>query len=484
LKLINFSLMKNIISLLILSFFTISSLSLHARITLPEIVGDNMVLQQNSEVKLWGEATPNHVVTVKTSWTEETFKTTSDSNGDWIINISTPKASFKPQKITIADEEELTLENILVGEVWLASGQSNMEMPLNGFRNNPIYDNNHIIALSGQDKGIRFVTIHKTADEQPQKYVKGDWKVCNPENSPWFSATAYHFAKTLTQALDVPVGIIVSSWGGSRVEAWINRETLESYKDFDLNKELQIEKDWKRPLVMYNAMINPITNYTIKGFIWYQGEANVGEHKVYHNRLKDMVNIWRTDWGLGDLPFYYVEIAPYIYGDGEQGISAALLRESQFKAQSIIPNSGMISTNDLVEEYEKANIHPKNKTDVGRRLAYMALNETYGYGNIAAKGPEYREMEIKDNKIIIYLDNVSDGFNVTSNIEGFEIAGEDRKFLPADAKVDGNNLCIELSNENIDKPIAARYCFKNFQVGNLKNTRGLPLVPFRTDNFE
>jgi sialate O-acetylesterase len=235
---------------------------------------------------------------------------------------------------------------------------------------------------------------------------------------------------------------------------------------------------------MYNAMIHPLIHYTIKCFIWYQGESNVGKHDVYAQRLANMVNLWRKDWGLGDLPFYYVEIAPWIYGDGETGTSGALLREAQFKAQSLIPNSGMISTNDLVEEYEKNNIHPRNKIDVGKRLAYMALSQTYGLKGIASHGPEYKSMEIKDGKIYLSFNYAEDGFSRVVDIKGFEIAGEDHIFYPAKVEVDLNNRMLIVSNENISKPVAARYCFKNFQIGNLYNTRELPVVPFRTDNFE
>jgi len=235
---------------------------------------------------------------------------------------------------------------------------------------------------------------------------------------------------------------------------------------------------------MYNAMIRPLIHYTIKGFIWYQGESNVGHHQVYAERLANMVNLWRKDWGLGDLPFYYVEIAPWIYGDGETGTSGALLREAQFKAQFQIPNSGMISTNDLVEDYEKTNIHPRNKIDVGKRLAFMALSQTYGHTGVAGHGPEYKSMEIKGGKIYLSFNHAENGFSRTVGINGFEIAGDDRIFHPAKVEVDLNNRILIVSNENIPNPVAVRYCFKNFQIGNLYNTRELPVVPFRTDNFE
>jgi len=474
--------MRNkLLVLVILSFVAGAAF---AKVTLPDILSDNMVLQQNIGVKLWGKANPNSVVKVQPSWMKMTTTVKTDSKGNWQVNIQTPQATFTPQTLTFSDGEVITLKNILIGEVWLASGQSNMEMPLNGFWNCPIKGTNETIALSGKNKGIRFATVPKTPAYEPQETVAGKWMESNPNNSAWFSATAYHFAQTLYHSLDVPVGIIVCSWGGSRVESWTNRQILETYPDIDLTKKgIENEQEWKRPLVMYNGMLKPLTNFTIKGFIWYQGESNVGKEDVYAQRFATMVELWRKDWGLGNLPFYYADIAPWIYGDGELGTSGALLREAQFKAQSIIPNSGMISTNDLVEDYEKTNIHPRNKTDVGKRLAYLALNQTYEFKNIAAHGPEYKSMEVKDGKIILSFNYAPDGFNRENDIRGFEICGSDKVFLPATAKLDNNNLKIILSNDQIPAPVAARYGFRNFQPGNLANTRELPVVPFRTDNF-
>ncbi len=473
--------MKKLMTLFIALFFASTSF---AKVTLPEIMSDNMVLQQNAKVKIWGKSNPNSVITVTPSWNNVNVQTKSDASGNWIAVLETPAGSFTKHSLTISDGEPLTLNNILVGEVWFASGQSNMEMPLNGFWNNPIKDANETIALSGKEKGIRFATIPKTAAYTPQETVPGSWKESTPENAAWFSATAYHFAKMLYDVLDVPVGIIVSSWGGTKVEGWTSREILETYPDIDLSeKAIEALHPMSRPLLMYNAMIKPLTNYTIKGFIWYQGESNVGQHQVYAQRLANMVSLWRSDWDLGDLPFYFAEIAPWIYGDGADGTSAAYLREAQFKAQSIIPNSGMISTNDLVEEYEAGNIHPKNKTDVGKRLAYLALSQTYDIKNIASRGPEYKSMEIKDGKIHVSFNYADDGFNRMDGAEGFEIAGDDKVFLPADVEIDLNNRIIILSHEDIPNPAAARYCFRNFQIGNMANTRALPMVPFRTDNF-
>lgn len=455
-----------------------------AKPVLPEILSDNMVLQQNAKVNIWGKAVPGKRVEICPSWTSDTVKVNVDAKGNWIASLVTPKASFTPYRISVSDGEKVILNNVLIGEVWLASGQSNMAMTLNGFANNPIRSANETIAMAGQNKGIRFVTVQRKQALFPQEIAEGIWQECTATNAPGFSAAAYYFAQTLYRALNVPVGIIVSAWGGSRVEGWTSRELLETYPEVDLSENV-INKlvPSKKPMVMYNAMIYPITKYTIKGIIWYQGEANVRDYKVYGQRLADMVKLWRDNWNLGNIPFYYVEIAPFEYVNLDA--SAAFFREAQFKAQSLIPNSGMISTNDLVEEYEVHTIHPRNKIDVGMRLAYLALNQTYHFESVACHGPEYRSMEIKDQKIYLSFNNIENGFggDLTA-IRGFEISGDDRIFFPGSVEVDLKNKRLIISNQNIPRPVAVRYCFKNFQVGNLRNTRGLPLIPFRTDNFD
>lgn len=457
-------------------------LALYAKPVLPEILSDGMVLQQNSKVNIWGKTDPGKTVEVKPCWSKTAVRATANNEGKWLAVIETPEASFTPRTITISDGEEVVLRDILIGEVWLASGQSNMEMPLHGFNNNPIMDANETIALSGQYPAIRFVKIPKVQSFEPQEEVEGRWQVCNPANSPEFSATAFFFAETLHKSLNIPIGIIVSAWGGTKVESWIDRETLETYPDINLSEDVVNKLNpAARPLLMYNAMIHPLTNYVVKGFIWYQGESNVGAHQVYPERLHNMVSLWRKQWDNSDLPFYYVEIAPYIYGNRDE-TNAAYLREAQFKAQTLIPHSGMISTNDLTEPYELRNIHPRNKTDIGKRLAFMALNKTYGYDRVAAHGPEYNSMEISDGKIIVSFDHAKEGFSRMDGIEGFEIAGEEGEFLPAQAVV--RNGKVEVSREGIDQPVAVRYCFRNFQIGNLAGVRELPVVPFRSDSFE
>lgn len=469
---------KYILHTLLLALFSTVT---YAKIQLPDIISDNMVLQQNTQVKLWGKASPESVVSVKSSWDEKTYTTRSNSNGQWIISISTPKAGYTPQSISFSDGEAVTLNNILIGEVWFCSGQSNMEMPLNGFPSCPVLDANKSIANAAQFRsGIRFATIDKTPAVTPQETCKGKWQECIPENAPWFSATAFHFATALYKVINVPIGIINCSWGGSTIEGWLPESILKEYPDVDLKKAGSKDgAEYMQPMIMYNGMLKPLENYTIKGFLWYQGESNLGKHDTYADRLATMVKLWRKEWGLGELPFYYVEIAPYEYAKRDLG---AYLREAQFRAQKLIPSSGMISTNDLVEPYEAHNIHPRNKTAVGQRLCYMALSRTYGIKGISDHGPIYKSMEIKNNKAILSFDNAKNGFSRMQDIKGFEIAGADKIFYPATAMLDWRQHII-VNSSKVSNPVAVRYGFRNFLPGNIYNNREQPLYPFRTDQW-
>lgn len=470
---------KSWFSLLIL--LTILPATISAKVKLPEVIGDNMVLQQDTQVRLWGMATKNSNVKISLSWNSQPFFAKADNAGDWEIMVPTPKASFIPQKITFEEGEKLLVNNILIGEVWFCSGQSNMEMPLNGFWNCPVMDANETISKANTYKGFRFVNISKKGALMPQNTCKGTWMTSTPENLQWCSAVGFHFADMIKEILDVPVGIINCSWGGSSVEGWLPAEILKQYPDIDL-KQAGNEKveEYRQPMIMYNGMLKPMEKYTIKGFLWYQGESNVGKHLTYPDRLSTLVTLWRKEWGLGNLPFYFVEIAPYNYGDE---VSGAYLREAQFKAQSLIPNSALVSTNDLVEAYESGNIHPKDKTDVGKRLAYLALTNTYGIKGVSDRGPSFRSMEILENKAIIHFNGAEDGFNRIGDIVGFEMAGADKMFYPAHAKVLLNDKTVEVTCDKVAIPVAVRYAFKNFYPGNLGNTRNLPVFPFRTDNW-
>lgn len=471
-----------------------SALGVEAKIVLPEIIGDNMVLQQSTKVNLWGKADSNKEVKVSADWSNETFSTKSDKEGKWLISIPTPSASYTAHTLTISDGEEVKLNNVLIGEVWFTSGQSNMEMPLNGFWNCPIANSNEEIATSSEWAGrIRMATIPKTGNTKIQEEVNGKWEVPSCETSPYMSASSWYFAQMLTRSLNVPVGIICCAWGGSRVEGWTPEEILRTYKDINLDDELK--RGWNgqwweywSPLVMYNAMLHPLRHYTIKGFLWYQGEANVGKDKDYAERLNTMVGVWRKEFSedqanpLNDgLPFYLAEIAPWGGYGGVEGESGALLREAQHDAgERVIKNSGCITTNDLVKPYEVGQIHPAEKRQVGYRFAYMALNRTYGMKKIICDGPEYDHHTVNGSELEVFFKYADEGISPWEDVKGFEIAGEDGIYKPAVVKFNEKNKSYILSNPEIPSPKEVRYCFKNFQIGNVVNHRNLPLVPFRS----
>lgn len=465
--------------MLLLLFGLAAAWSVAAKVILPDAIGSNMVLQQNTDAKLWGWADPHAAVKVEASWgARATVK--SGGDGRWEVTLKTPAGSYDPQRITVVSGDKRVLDNVLIGEVWFCSGQSNMDMPLGGYWNGLVEGGNEVIACADAQRGrIRFLKVAYSQGYTPQERVSGVWNEFTAATAARCSATAYFFAEMLSRALDVPVGVIDSSWGGSRIECWTPREALEAYPDIDLSeKAIADQPDYMRPMAMYNGMVYPLTSYTVRGFLWYQGESNIGHHMEYAPRMADMAARWRAQWGLGELPFYFVEIAPFGYGNG----LAPYLREAQCRVQSLIPNSGMVSTNDLVLPCEEGNIHPRDKRGVGRRLAFWALNRTYGRKDVACENMQFRAMEIRDGKAYLSFDNTFGGFGQAFDLRGFEICGADRVFRPAQVHFEGNERLIVFLPD-IPEPVAVRYGFRDFQPGNVVNTRELPLVPFRTDDF-
>jgi sialate O-acetylesterase len=458
-------------------FFTILicciSFSIKAKVVLPNIFSDNAVLQQSASVRIWGNANPNANIIIKSSWSKKNIIVKSDASGKWVAKVRTPKGSYTPQTLTISDGDTLTIRNILIGEVWLCSGQSNMEMPVKGWPENPINHSKELIANSGQWKGVRCAMVKEIGSKNPLDTCSVKWQLANPDNTPNFSSTAYCFATSLNKALNVPVGVIVSAWGGSFIEEWLPKSFLSKYSDLDL-KNMKISCD-------YNGMIHPLEGYTIKGFLWYQGESNVSRYNTYADKMRDLITCWRKNWGQGNLPFYMVEIAPYQYkGNGWEG-RGAYLREVQTDVVKNTANTGIVCINDLCSDINKVIIHPADKETLGQRLCNLALKKTYGFGNVAADYPTYKSMKIEGNKACLKFNNVRGGFN-KDDLVGFEIAGNDKVFYPATARVYKNRM-IEVQSSKVEEPVAVRYCFHDFQIGNVKNSEGLPLFPFRTDDF-
>lgn len=477
--------MKRNLSLLLLLALWCTA---QAAIKLPEIIGNDMVLQQRTQARLWGKADADATVSADADWLGQPVTTRADKKGNWSLMLPTPTAAKQEHRIVLSENgiQQTVLERVLIGEVWFASGQSNMEMPLNGFWNCPVENSNEVIATARENRWLRVAQIKQNGQTKPVEEVPGTWLVPTPDTAPWMSATGFFFGQMLQRVLDIPVGVIACAWGGSRVEGWIPEEIVKTYDDINIAKEQK--EGWNgnwwnysTPVIMYNGMLHPLRHYTIRGFIWYQGEANVGKEQTYAQRLKDMVDTWRKDFGgtAQQLPFYLVEIAPW--GGYGEWLSSPLLREAQHHAAQLIENCGIVSTNDLVKPYEINQIHPAQKREVGNRLAYMALNRTYGYKNIACESPEYDHMEIIGNQAEVFFKHAEDGLSPWQDIEGFEIAGADGQFKTATATLNEGHKSIMVSSDEVPQPVAVRYCFKSFQIGNLKNMRGLPVVPFRTD---
>lgn len=481
--------MKHVFTILLCA---LCALFASADIVMAPLFSDGMVLQQQESVSIWGKAKANARVTIKSSWGAKAT-TQCDASGAWKTKIQTPKATFDPQKLTISCAgEKLTIADVLIGEVWFASGQSNMEMPLKGFASCPTEGSNEAIMAAGRYRGkIHFVTVPTSPQVVPTDTVTVKWEDCTPATAAEFCAVAYFFGVRLQETLGCPVGLINSSLGATRVEGWTPRELLETYSDIDLTpapleKAIQTKPAYNvqrdLPLVFYNGMIHPFVGYGIRGFLWYQGEANVNYHNEdYAVRMTNMIRSWRQRWGMGDLPFYYVEICPFEYWWVKPAILSCALREQQLQALSMLPNLGMVCTNDLVHDYEYWQIHPCMKRQVGERLCLWALAKAYGMEGIACESPTFKSMEIEGNKAMISFNNADQGFDRNVRIEGFEICGPDSVFHKAHVGTSGSRVSVQ-ANE-VKEPIAVRYCYKPWQLGNLKSISGLPVVPFRTDNF-
>lgn len=458
-----------------------------AKVIPGSLITDNMVLPQNTDARLYGKADPGSKIDVTPSWNGKTYSAITDKTGNWSLAVETPAGGYTPYTITISDGQPLTISNVLIGEVWLASGQSNMEMPLKGFPGCVLNDGyDEIASARHQADNIRIVTIPAARSYTPVETVDAVWTVPSADTAPFYSATAWYFARQLNDALDVPIGIVSDAYGGTRVESWTPREILETYPDVSLKPEdIEAMVHYERPLLMYNAMFVPVKNYSYNGIIWYQGCSNVGADENYADRLVNMVNHWRESIGLGDIPFYQVEIAPYDYsGNPKQDGKAPLLRKAQWDAAGRIPNGGIISTNDLVQPYERFNIHPGDKKSVGHRLANLALNKTYGKRQFLCEHPRYKSHVVKDGAIWVAVDSPSDGICRNYDITGFEIAGPDKVFHPADSvdfKWQTNEFVV--SSKNVPDPVAVRYGWRDFLPGNVYAANRLPLVPFRTDDW-
>lgn len=490
-----------------------------ADVKLPCVFGDHMVLQREMALPVWGWADAGEKVTVTLA--EQSKTATADAEGRWSIKLDAVKAGG-PYTLKVQGKNTLEKTDVLVGEVWLCSGQSNMAMTVNSSANKDAE-----VAAANYPQ-IRMMTVARETADQPQTDCKGDWQIASPQTVGNFSAAGYFFGRELHKELGVPVGLINSSWGGTPVQAWTCRKLQASTPElqplvenfekaaagYDAEQakvrfEKQLE-NWKQaaakakqegkqaprrpqaplnprqspnsPGTLYNGMITPLVPYALRGAIWYQGESNAGNAKLYGLQLSTMIGNWRKDWNQGDFPFLFVQLPNYQAAQQTPSEAVAgwpLIRE-QFVQTLQLPNTGMAITIDVGEA---GDIHPKNKQDVGKRLAQWALAKTYGKP-VVASGPIYKSMQKEGGTILLSFDYADGGLVAKDGgkVKGFAIAGEDKNFVWADAKIEGDKIVV--SSPEVKSPVVVRYAWANNPEVNLYNKAGLPVSPFRTDKWE
>jgi sialate O-acetylesterase len=474
-----------------------------AEVVVPNVFSESMVLQQGQKNPVWGRADAGEKVVV--SIAQQQHETTADADGNWQVQLDALEVGG-PHTLKISGSNSIEIGDVLVGEVWVCSGQSNMQWTVqssNDFQ---------LEKLAADYPQIRMINFPQVGSQEPiWTHDDRKWMVCTPETVGSFSAVGYFFARQLHQTLDVPVGMVNNAWGGSACEAWINRDVLESDDRFaglmarwntmedqyealstkdDLSEqETQLRNNLARnmggnarPANIYNGVLKSHLGYGIRGAIWYQGESNAGRAYQYRDLFPLMISNWRAEWGQGEFPFYWVQLADFMDEQTEPSDSAwAELREAQTLTMDKLPNTGEAVIIDIGEGKD---IHPRNKVDVGRRLARWALANQYGY-DVPYQSPRYASMEKDGNKIILSFDHVAGGwrpFDVRQPL-GFTIAGEDKKFVNADAKIlEDGRVAVEAAG--IDNPVAVRYAWANNPVCNMYSAADLPLTPFRTDDWD
>lgn len=444
---------------------------------LASIFSDHMVLQQRKSVRIWGWGTPGQKVQLKASWPKAKGTATINEKNYWSITIPTPPAGGPFEMEIKSKDKIITLNDILIGEVWLCSGQSNMEWPLEKS------ENAEAEIAKSTHADIRLFTVPRKASTELEEKVEGDWQICTPETAKNFSAVAYYFGKNIQYDLDVPIGLIHSSWGGSAAEAWTSQEYLNRIPKFNPDSQQTasgVERtlspnalpENKQASKLYNAMIHPLIPYQIKGVIWYQGEANRLEAKLYEKLFPLMIANWRDKWAIGDFPFYYVQIAPFKYQTPEVG---AELRQAQLNSM-ITRNTGMVVTLDIGNPDD---IHPIKKKQVGDRLALWALSQTYARENISYSGPLYTLMRQEGDSLRLYFEHTNGGLTAKDGtLALFEIAGEDSQFVSAEARIEGDTVIVH--SDKVKNPKFVRYAWKNDAEASLFNGEGLPASPFHT----
>lgn len=448
------------------------SVTSRADVVLPSILASDMVLQQETDVALWGWADPSEKITITSSWNATPISITCAEDATWKICLRTPKAGG-PYSIRIKGRNTLLLTNILIGEVWICSGQSNMGLNAAGGVKDAQAELPHAF-----NPNIRLFKMDKRSAKDPQNDVPGAWRTCDSVSMGQFSSVGYFFGKKVQAMLQMPIGLIDMSWGATKIESWMPESLVMLYPELRHSVQTMIKTQWAPAKAgwLFNGMVSPITSFAIAGVIWYQGESNRHYPPAYYQLMHLLVESWRGLWQQ-DFSFYYVQLAPYRYGGNYE---TALLRENQTKAMDM-PKSGMIVTTDLVDNL--VDIHPAYKKEVGNRLASWALAEQYGRSVGEYKSPQYRSMQVNGNLIRVTFDHTPNGLIMKGNeLTEFEIAGQDQVFVKAQARINGPT--VEVWSEHINKPVAVRFAFRDAPEPNLFSKEGLPVIPFRTDRWD
>lgn len=503
-------------------FWSLALLVIHssvsADVSVPSIFGDHMVIQQNQPIRIWGWADAGERIKVQLG--QDQVETVADASGNWKVKLPARKADNQPLTLALSGKNNLVFQDVLMGEVWVCSGQSNM-----GFSLSNSFDAD-LESLAANFPRLRLISIPQVGTQKPQNNFKGQWQTCTPQTVQSFSAVGFHFGRQIHQVLDIPVGLIDNAWGGSACEAWIRRDLMEKdsrYKELmdrwvETEKTFNSEKitaqnqkrleQWKikskaarqsgqpvpkrprpvrnpltgqhRPGNLYNGVLKPIIGFPIQGVVWYQGESNSKRAYQYRDLFPMMIQLWRDEWQQGDFPFYWVQLADF-RDETAQPVESdwAELREAQTMTMSKLKNTGEAV---IIDVGESNDIHPRNKRVVGKRLARWALAQQYGY-DIPYRSPLYKSMEIIGNKALITFDHVGGGLKAHDfrDIRGFTLASENGPFQNASAKIVGKNQ-VEVWSNDVPKPTAIRYAWADNPVCNLISREGLPVTPFRTDH--
>ena len=452
-----------------------SNMIVNAQTHVASFFSDGMILQQKKSINIWGIDSTGTKIHVVSSW-GETSQATTSTNGKWKLQLTTPTAGG-PHAITIKGSSIVTINDVLIGEVWVCSGQSNMQIPLSGGLDGNFIEGGLDAIVNSKNDRIRFFTVKQNTSLKPLDNVKGRWEKAAPSTSGSFSAVGYFFAQQLEKVLDVPIGIVVTAWGSSTAEAWSDDKTLNDLGITIPNKIAEMPQ--KTPTVLYNAMMHPLIGYGIKGVLWYQGEANRRNANEYEKIVNTMVTSWREQWNIGDFPFYFAQIAPFNYGKN----NSAFLREAQLKSSQNLQNAEMVVTLDVGDCTQ---IHPSKKREVGKRLSYMALAKDYGISGYDFKSPTLTNYFIEKQEIILTFSNRIQLNRNVGTSENFEIAGTDMIFYPANAVMKSpyhKDQKVRVFSEKVPNPKAVRYGFKNCVIPTLFGRNGLPVSSFRTDNL-